>query len=172
MFEDEARFGRLMEPRACWAPYPMRPVIPQGVVREYIYAYTAANPLNGRIDFTIQPFLNSVNVNHFLNYLSAQHTHEEVVLVWDGARAHTGDEVKIPSNIHPILLPPRSPRLNPIEIFWSELREKFFHNRIFDSIPGLMDYLSIALCMLKDERAKLKRLLGFDWINRIILNAI
>lgn len=31
MFEDEARFGRLMEPRACWAPYPMRPVISKGL---------------------------------------------------------------------------------------------------------------------------------------------
>jgi transposase len=172
MFEDEARFGRLMEPKACWAPYPMRPVIPQGVVREYIYAYTAASPLDGRIDFTIQPFLDSENVNHFLKYLSAQHSNEDVVLVWDGARAHTGDDVKIPSNIHPILLPPRSPRLNPTETFWGELREKYFHNFTFDSIPNLLDYLSIALCMFKNEKAKLKKLLGFDWINNVILSAI
>src|SRR4030042_1335091 len=102
MFQDEARFGRLMEPRACWAPYPMRPVIPQGVVREYIYAYTAGCPTDGHIDFTIQPFLDSENVNHFLDFLSSQHANEDVVLVWDGARAHTGGEVKMPNNIHSI----------------------------------------------------------------------
>jgi len=172
MFEDEARFGRLMEPKACWAPYPMRPIIPQGVVREYIYAYTAANPLDGHIDFAIQPFLDAENVSYFLKYLSAQHSNEDVVLVWDGARAHTGDEVKIPSNIHPILLPPRSPCLNPVESFWGELREKFFHNFTFDCIPSLLDYLSIALSMFKNEKAKLKRLLGFNWANNAILNAI
>jgi transposase len=172
MFEDEARFGRLMEPRACWAPYPIRPIIPQGVVREYVYAYTAASPLDGRIDFTIQPFLDSDNVNQFLKYLSAWHSNEEVILVWDGARAHTADEVKVPSNIHPILLPPRSPRLNPVESFWGELREKFFHNFTFESIPLLMDYLVISLCMIKNDKWKLKKLLGFNWINKIILKAI
>lgn len=172
MFEDEARFGRLMEPRACWAPYPMRPVVPKGFVREYIYAYTAASPMNGRIDFTIQPFLDTQNVNHFLQYLSAQHSNEEVILVWDGARAHTSDEVKMPSNIYPILLPPRSPRLNPVELFWGELREKFFHNFIFDSLVSLIDYLTLALCSFKQEKQILKKLLGFDWINNAILNTI
>lgn len=171
MFEDEARFGRLMQPRACWAPYPIRPVIPQGVVREYVYAYTAACPIDGHIDFTVQPFLDTENVNHFLKYLSAQHSNEEVVLVWDGARAHTSDDVKMPNNIHPILLPPRSPRLNPTESFWGELREKFFHNFTFDSLVGLIDYLTFSLCMFKQEKRILKRLLGFDWINTIILNA-
>lgn len=171
MFEDEARFGRLMQPRACWAPYPVRPIIPQGVVREYVYAYTAASPIDGRIDFTVQPFLDTENVNHFLKFLSAQHSNENVVLVWDGARAHTSDDVKMPSNIHPILLPPRSPRLNPTESFWGELREKFFHNFTFESLVGLIDYLTFSLCIFKQEKRILKRLLGFDWINTIILNA-
>ena len=171
MFQDEARFGRLMEPKACWAPYPIRPIVPQGVVREYMYAYTAASPLDGHIDFTIQPFLDSENVNHFLKYLSAQHSNEEIVLVWDGARAHTGAEVIVPENIYPVLLPPRSPRLNPVESFWAELREKFFHNFTFESIPALMDYLMLSLCMIKEYKKELKSLLGFDWINKIILNA-
>lgn len=171
MFEDEARFGRLMEPKACWAPFPMRPRIPQGVVREYVYAYTAACPIDGRIDFTIQPFLDTENVNHFLKFLSSQHSNEEVVLVWDGARAHTGEEVMMPSNIYSVLLPPRSPRLNPVESFWAELREKFFHNFTFESIPILMDYLTYTLCSIKQEKKKLKSLLGFNWINNIILNA-
>lgn len=171
MFQDEARFGRLMEPKACWAPFPIRPRIAQGVVREYVYAYTAASPIDGRIDFTIQPFLDTENVNHFLKYLSSQHSNEEVVLVWDGAKAHTGDDVIMPSNIYPIQLPPRSPRLNPVESFWGELREKFFHNFTFESIPILMDYLTYSLCAIKQEKQKLKSLLGFDWINNIILNA-
>ena len=171
MFQDEARFGRLMEPKACWVPYPMRPVIPQGVIREYVYAYTAASPLDGRIDFTVQPFLDSENVNHFLKYLSAKHGNEEVLLVWDGARAHIGDEVEIPNNIYPILLPPRSPRLNPVESFWGELREKFFHNFTFDSLAYLIDYLTLSLSIFKEEKQKLKKLLCFNWINNVILKA-
>jgi transposase len=172
MFEDEARFGRLMQPRACWAPYPMRPRVAQGVIREFMYAYSAACPLDGRVDFTIEPFLDTEHVNHFLQFLSSMHSNEEIVLVWDGARAHTGEDVIMPGNIHSLLLPPRSPRLNPIEAFWAELREKFFHNLIFDSIPLLMDYLTLALCALKQEKEKLRSLLGFRWINDVILNTL
>ena len=35
MFQDEARFGRLSDPRRCWAPAPLRPVVPVALVREY-----------------------------------------------------------------------------------------------------------------------------------------
>jgi hypothetical protein len=44
MFEDEARFGRLREPRRCWAPKGIRPTVPAQIVREYESAYAGMNP--------------------------------------------------------------------------------------------------------------------------------
>jgi hypothetical protein len=35
MFQDEARFGRMCDPRACWAPAPDRPLVNLALVREY-----------------------------------------------------------------------------------------------------------------------------------------
>ncbi|WP_090717427.1 transposase [Nitrosomonas sp. Nm166] len=45
----------------------------------------------------------------------------------------------LPSNLHLLFLPPCSPELNPQEHIWDELREKFFHNQIFDNLKTLED---------------------------------
>ena len=41
--------------------------------------------------------------------------------------------------------PPHAPELNPIEHVRDELREKFFHNRVFNSLYALKDHLAKAL---------------------------
>jgi len=38
MFEDEARFGRINDPRHCWAPEGCRPDVSVQIVREFIVA--------------------------------------------------------------------------------------------------------------------------------------
>jgi hypothetical protein len=35
MFQDEARFGRMVRIRRCWAPAPTRPVVDNGYEREF-----------------------------------------------------------------------------------------------------------------------------------------
>lgn len=47
-----------------------------------------------------------------------------------GRPAHTG-ALKWPANITPILLPSRSPKLNPVEQVWQILRANFLSNRVF-----------------------------------------
>jgi hypothetical protein len=44
---DEDRFGRISERADCWAPRPMRPLVPRQVVRESIYAFAAVEPQKG-----------------------------------------------------------------------------------------------------------------------------
>ena len=48
-------------------------------------------------------------------------------------------------------LPPYAPELNPIEPVWDELREKFFHNRVFKSIDALEEHLTTTLKTLEDS---------------------
>ena len=45
MLQDEARFGRINEPKRCWAPKGIRPVVLKQTVREYTYAYGAVSRL-------------------------------------------------------------------------------------------------------------------------------
>jgi hypothetical protein len=38
MFQDEARFGLISDPRRVWAPPGIRPEVPGQIVRQYSYA--------------------------------------------------------------------------------------------------------------------------------------
>jgi hypothetical protein len=53
MFQDEARFGRMVRIRRCWAPAPQRPVVDNGYEREFQYVYGAVSPLEGELDWMI-----------------------------------------------------------------------------------------------------------------------
>ena len=55
MFEDEARFGRISDPRRCWAPAGVRPEVNTQVVREYEYAFAAVSPHDGALDTLVLP---------------------------------------------------------------------------------------------------------------------
>jgi len=41
MFQDEARFGRMVRIRRSWAPRPQRPMVGNGYEREFLYVYGA-----------------------------------------------------------------------------------------------------------------------------------
>ena len=45
MFQDEARFGRMVRIRRCWAEKPMRPTVCNGYEREFLYVYGAVREL-------------------------------------------------------------------------------------------------------------------------------
>ena len=47
MFQDEARFGLISDPRRVWAPPGIRPEVPVQIVRQYSYAYAAVSPHDG-----------------------------------------------------------------------------------------------------------------------------
>ena len=43
MFQDEARFGRMVRIRRCWAQKPLRPTVCNGYEREFLYVYGAVS---------------------------------------------------------------------------------------------------------------------------------
>ena len=70
----------------------------------------------------------------FLDEVAARHLNDRIVMVLDGAGWHKSGSLMIPNNLRLLSLPPYSPELNPVEHIWDDLREKEFHNRVFDSI--------------------------------------
>ena len=62
MFQDEARFGRMSDPRSCWAPAPHRPVVGLALVREFRYEYAAVSPWDGGLDFMTVEKMNRKHV--------------------------------------------------------------------------------------------------------------
>lgn len=171
MFEDEARFGRISDPRRCWAPPAVRPEVHTQVVREYEYAFAAVSPHDGALDTLVLPWANTEAMGVFLAEVSQRHPHEFILMVLDGAGWHRAKRLRVPANLRLIALPAWSPQLNPVEHLWDEVREKWFANRVFNSMHAVEEQLLTALKTLEEDSLQVASLTGFDWIRTIPLNA-
>jgi transposase len=170
MFQDEARFGRINDVRRCWAPRPMRPLCQAMLTHEYTYAYAAVDVQTGELDSLILPHVNTHCMQLFLDEVGQRHPNERIVMVPGGAGWHTGGELRAPANMRLLSLPPYAPELNPVEHLWDELREKRFHNRVFDSIDALEDHREIALRDFELDPQCIKSIVAWPWIIDALLN--
>jgi hypothetical protein len=170
MFEDEARFGRISDPRRCWAPAGIRPEVNTQIVREYEYAFAALSPHDGTLDTLVLPWANTEAMGIFLAEVSQRHPHEFILMGLDGAGGHRAKRLPVPANVRLIPLPPWSPPLNPVEHRWDEVREKWFSNRVCASRAALEAQLVAALTVLEEDPPRVASLTGFDWIRSIPLN--
>ena len=170
MFQDEARFGRISDTRYCWCKRPDRPVVKSMVTQQYTYAYGAVSPLDGCFDSLVLPHVNGDCMQIFLNELAKRHSNDNIILVLDGAGWHRNQSLIPPENMRLLFLPPYSPELNPVEHLWDELREKHFHNRVFDSLDALENHLVEALSGMENNPNLTKSITGWDWIINTISN--
>lgn len=163
MFEDEARFGRINDPKRCWAPEGIRPTVPSHFVREYTYVYGAVCPKDGKSDFLILPNMRTDCMKIFLQELSVRYANEVVLLVLDGASNHKACSA-LPENILMVHLPPYCPELNPVEHIWEDMREKHFKNLAFDSLSGVEKVLNSACIAYESNQGLVRSISGFNWI--------
>jgi transposase len=161
MAQDESCFGRINRPMRCWAPPGVRPHVPTQVVREYTYVYVAVAPDLGQIVSLILPEASTAMMNLFLEQVSQTFSTHFIVMQVDQAGWHRANELAIPENIRLIPQPAYSPELNPVEHIWDELREKYFHNRLFSSLDRLIDMLCQGLTTLADDAERLRSLTDF-----------
>lgn len=98
MFQDEARFGRMVRIRRCWAEKPMRPTVCNGYEREFLYVYGAVSPMQGQLDWMIAGEMNTVRMTEFLAQVSAAHRREFIIMVVDGASSHVAKDLLVPKN--------------------------------------------------------------------------
>ncbi len=66
----------------------------------------------------------------------------------------------------PLLLPPRSPELDPAERWFGELREPLA-NTAFESLDALEASLSAALRPYWEDPSLLARLTGYGWWTKV-----
>ena len=170
MFQDEARFGRISDVRHCWDRKPHRPMVRAMVTQQYTYAYGAVSPVDGRFDSLILPWVSGDCMQLFLDEMATRYPDENIVMVLDGAGWHKNQEIKLAENIRTVFLPPYSPELNPQEHVWDELREKFFHNRAFDSMDALERRLEDGLKSLESNPERMRSITGWDWIINSVFN--
>jgi transposase len=168
MFQDEARFGRMSDPRACWAPAPHRPVVKLALVREFRYEYAAVSPWDGKLNYMAAENMNTDSMSGFLAQISQAYPDEFVVMVLDGASSHKSKDLTVPQNVSLVLLPPYSPELNPVEQVWNTLRRNYFANRVFDSLDAATEQAQRGLAAMAANKKALRQLTNWPWISAIL----
>jgi transposase len=171
MFQDEARFGRMSDPRSCWAPMPLRPMVNLALVREFKYEYATISPWDGALDYMTADKMNTEMMSNFLQQVSEAHPKDFSIMVVDGASSHKSKELKIPSNVSLVVLPPYSPELNPAEQIWNRLRKNYFANKIFDSLEEATQQAERGLSEMAANVNAMMSLTNWPWIKSINLIA-
>ena len=165
MFQDEARFGRINDPRRSWAMPGFRPIAHKQIIREYTYLYGVFCPQDGRADYLILPRMDSFCMSMFLEEISIRYPQDLILMVTDGAPCHKGQELIIPSNIRLLFLPPYCPQLNPSENMWDEMREKFFVNCSFRSMDHLEENLIASALHYESSPKIVKSITNWKWMD-------
>jgi transposase len=70
------------------------------------------------------PYLNTVNVQIFLNEFAQYYPDTLNIVVMDNGSCHKAKSLIIPENIVCLFLPPYSPELNPIERLWQDVKDQ------------------------------------------------
>ncbi len=105
------------------------------------YLYSAVNPKTGE-DFTLLlPKVNTDCMNVFLEEMVKKEQDKSIIMIMDGAGWHSSNDLKVPSNIEIIYLPPYSPELNPVERMWLYIKQRTIKNKIYDTIEALEEVI-------------------------------
>jgi transposase len=139
-FQDEMRVGQKNGQTYQWAKTGSRPRQPKDQRYENAYLFGAICPKRGTGAALMLPKANTAAMQMHLEEISrnvAARAH--AVVLMDRAGWHMTEKLKVPKNLTIILLPSRSPELNPVENIWQYLRQNWLSNRIFDSYDAILD---------------------------------
>ena len=145
--------------------------MPHDLRYECAYIFGAVCPTRDTGVALVLPDADIPAMNLHLQAISAhvdQDSHAAIII--DGAGWHKNGSLMIPDNLRLLSLPPYSPELNPVEHIWDDLREKEFHNRVFDSIDSLEDHLEKALHDMEHDHDRIRSIVAWPWIINALMN--
>lgn len=134
------------------------------LTQEDSYASAAVSVADGDLDTLILPHVNGACMQIFLDEVSARHPQDRILMVLDGAGWHQSESLQLADNLRLLKLPPYSPELDPVEHLWDDLREKSFHNRVFESIDALELHLSNSLRDMELDHQRVRSIVAWPWI--------
>ncbi len=139
-FQDEARLGQKNGRTRIWAKKGTRPRLSADQRYKSAYLFGAICPKRGTGAALMLPWANTQAMQLHLNEISkyvARKSH--AVVLMDRARWHTTGKLKVPKNLTIILLPSRSPELNPVENIWQYLRANWLSNTVFEDYNAIIE---------------------------------
>jgi len=85
------------------------------------------------------------------------------VVLMDRAPWHSTDKLEVPNNITILLLPSRSPELNPVENIWQYLRQTWLSTKVFENYDAILNAGSQAWNRLMDDPETIMSIGMRDW---------
>jgi transposase len=129
---------------------------------QWLWLYAAVEPDTGESCCVYLPSLDGVCFQRFLAQVRRTFPEEELLLVMDQAGSHLSEQIVWPEQMQPLLLPPYSPELNPVERWFEELRAALA-NQLFATLEALDQALTQALQAYWEQPGRLAQLTGFGW---------
>ena len=131
-FQDEARFGQHGTHSRVWADTGSRPPAPRQTEYRSVSLFGAVCPETGQSNAWLMPVANTEALNAQLADLGRQLAADvHAIVVWDRAGWHTTKQLTVPDTMTLLLLPSHAPELNPVELVWHELRQRYLSNRVY-----------------------------------------
>ncbi len=163
-FQDEARLGQKNGRVRIWAKKGTRPRLPADQRYTNAYLFGAICPMAAKGAALMLPFANTAAMQMHLDEIScnvAAQAHGVVLM--DRAGWHSTDKLKVPENLTIILLPSRSPELNPVENIWQYLRQNWLSNRVFEDYGAILEAGCQAWNKLIDQPETIMSIGLRDW---------
>ena len=104
------------------------------------WLFGAICPALGKGAALMLPWANTEAMQMHLDEISrhvAKKSHGAILM--DRAGWHATGKLDVPENLTIILLPPRSPELNPVENIWQYLRANWLSNLVFEDYDAIID---------------------------------
>ena len=143
-FADETGVEADPRPKRVWAKRGERPLCPfsGNHIRESIVG--AVCPKTGEFLSLIIPFMNKEVFQLYLDEFAKQTRGRNVLLILDNATWHKASSLNW-HHIKVLYLPAYSPDLNPIEILWLVMKERYFRNWYTKVRDVLVDRIEEAI---------------------------
>jgi len=107
---------------------------------QWAYLFGAVCPDRGVGAGLVMPYANTEAMNKHLDEIGKAVTPgAHAALIFDGAAWHDSQDLVMPENITPIILPPYSPELNPVENVWEYLRKNKLANRLYETYEDIVE---------------------------------
>lgn len=148
-----------------WAEKGTRPTALRQTEFDWAYIFGAVCPELGKSAGLVMPEANTDAMNQHLLEISKQVSpRAHAIVLMDRAGWHRSKALRVPQNLTIMLLPPRSPELNPVETIWHWLRSHWLSNRLYTNYEAIVDACCQAWRALVGQVERIRSLCSFPWI--------
>lgn len=159
VYVDESAFSYCPYVCKTYSPKGVRPILEHGYHRGGVQAISGVTP-SGKIYYAIKSgTINGSDVVNFLTKLLYHFRSKNLLVIWDGAKQHCCNEVKLlleekgEKRIHLEILPTHSPELNVDEQAHGYIKKNLLANRLFYKVKDLKNAVIEGYEFLKNNPA-------------------